>query len=85
MSGSKNGQMSMNPLDSEPPIIEDPFFDAEGAAEYLGLTVLKHPGQAIRALIRKRRLRAARVSDRWMVRRSWLEEYIAANTHELVK
>ena len=77
--------MSMVPINPEQPTIEDPFYGADGAAEYLGLTMLKHPAQAVRALIRKRRLRATRISDRWLIRRSWLEEFVAANIHEVVK
>lgn len=63
-------------------VIDDPFLTVAKAAEYLGLDdAVKHPAQAVRALIRKRRLRAARVSDRWMVRHSWLEAYITTNMH----
>ena len=55
----------------------DPLFDAAKAAEYLGLAgVVKHPGQAVRALARKRRLRSTRIAGKVMIRRSWLETYI---------
>ena len=61
----------------------DPFLSVDQTAEYLGLpAVVKHPAQAVRALIRKRRLQAARISDRWMIRQSWLERYISEHTHE---
>ena len=59
----------------------DPLFDAVAAATYLGLAdVVKHPGQAVRALCRKGRLRYVRLGDRIMVRRSWLEEFIEAHS-----
>lgn len=64
----------------------DPFLSVDQTAEYLGLpSVVKHPAQAVRALIRKRRLQAARISDRWMIRRSWIEAYISENIHEAMK
>lgn len=64
---------------------EDPLFDSESAARYLGLCdVVKHPGQAVRSLCRKRRLRSTRVSGKVMIRRSWLEAYIAASTIDSV-
>ena len=67
------------------PANEDPLFDAVGAARYLGLTdVVKHPGQAVRSLCRKRRLRSTKVCGKVMIRRSWLEEYIQANAVDAV-
>jgi hypothetical protein len=66
-------------------IQSDPFLDAKAAAEYLGLTaVVRHPGQAVRALARKRRLRSAKLAGKVMFRLSWLDEYIDSNTREPV-
>ena len=68
----------------KPVVIDDPFLTVARAAEYLGLVdAVKHPGQCIRRLIRTRQLRAARISDRWMVRVSWLDAYIKANMSEV--
>ena len=65
--------------------IEDPFFSVEQSANYLGLAgVVKHPEQAVRALIRKRRLQAVRIGGRWMIRQSWLETYIGQHVQEAV-
>lgn len=65
------------------PNIEDPFYSVEMAARHLGLMgVVKHPEQAVRALIRKRRLQAAHIGGRWMIRRSWLENYIVQHVQE---
>ena len=67
------------------PANEDPLFDAEGAARYLGLCdEVKHPGQAVRSLCRKRHLRSTKVCGKVMVRLSWLEEYIQANAVDAV-
>lgn len=61
----------------------DPFYDANGAARYLGLVgVVRHPAQAIRALCRKRRIRSTKVAGKVMIRRSWLEKYIANNARD---
>ena len=61
----------------------DPLYDAGSAAKYLGLnSVVKHPGQAVRTLCRKHRLRSTRIAGKVMVRRSWLESYIAENSRD---
>ncbi len=61
----------------------DPLYDASGAAEYLGLVgAVKHPGQAVRSLCRKRHIRSTKVAGKVMVRQSWLEAYINANVRE---
>lgn len=68
--------------ESAPPTVanSDPLFDAGAAARYLGLEgVVRHPAQAVRSLCRKRKLRSTKVCGKVMVRRSWLEEYIATN------
>lgn len=63
--------------------VDDPFLSVEAAAQHLGLAgVVKHPEQAVRALIRKRRLQAAHIGGRWMIRRSWLETYIGQQVQE---
>ena len=62
----------------------DPLYDASGAAAYLGLIgIVKHPEQAVRSLCRKRRIRSTRVAGKVMIRRSWLEAYIAENVREV--
>jgi len=59
---------------------DDPLYDAEGAANYLGLvSVLRNPAQAVRALARKKKLRSTIIGGRYMFRRSWLEAYIERN------
>ena len=76
--------MNANQDNSEQVDIADPFFTVARAAEYLGLVdAVKHPAQAVRALIRKERLRATHICGRWMIRRSWLEEYINAKMSEV--
>ena len=73
------------PAEPERATNADPLYDAKAAAEYLGLAgVVKHPEQAVRALCRKRHLRSTRVSGKVMVRRSWLESYIAQHAREAV-
>ena len=62
----------------------DPLFDAETAAQYLGLGCLNHPAQAIRSMCRKRRLAHFRVCGRLMVRRSELDRYLAENAVEAI-
>ena len=77
-------QPSCQPAD-QIPANEDPLFDALGAARYLGLCgVVKHPGQAVRSLCRKRRIRSTKVAGKVMIRRSWLESYIAENAVDAV-
>ena len=72
----------MTPVPTNTPN-DDPLFDASGAAEYLGLVgVVKHPEQAVRTLCRKRRIRSTKIAGKIMVRRSWLEAYIAENVRE---
>ncbi|GMU22573.1 MAG: hypothetical protein AMXMBFR13_26580 [Phycisphaerae bacterium] len=62
----------------------DPLYGAEAAAAYLGLVgVVKHPAHAVRTLCRKRRLQCTRVAGKVMIRRSWLEAYIAENSRPL--
>lgn len=67
------------------PMNDDPLFDAQAAAEYLGLAgVVKHPAQAVRNLARKRKLQSTRIADKLFFRRSWLEQYITQNTRQVV-
>ena len=62
----------------------DPLFDAVRAARYLGLDgVVNHPAQAVRSLARKRKIRSTKVAGKIMIRQSWLEAYIQANTREV--
>ena len=62
----------------------DPLYDAGAAAKYLGLDLLvKHPQQAVRTLCRKRQIRSTRIAGKVMVRKSWLESYIAENLREV--
>lgn len=61
----------------------DPLFDAKGAAAYLGLVgTVKHPEQAVRTMCRNRRIRSTKVAGKIMVRRSWLETYIAEHVRD---
>lgn len=64
----------------------DPLLTAGQAGIYLGLAdVHKDPGQAVRALCRKGRLRFVRIGERVMVRRSWLEEFIESRSNAVRK
>ena len=66
-------------------INEDPLLDVDAAAVYLGLFgVVKHPAQAVRTLARKRRLQSTRIAGKIMIRRSWLEAYVAAGVRVAV-
>jgi len=64
----------------------DPLLSATDAARYLGLVgVVKHPGQTVRNLIRKRQLRGSVVAGKIMTRVSWLEAYICGNEGRLAR
>ena len=63
----------------------DPIFGVKAAAVYLGLDKLVgHPEHSLRRLVRVKRIRSAVVAGKICFRRSWLDEYVEANTREPV-
>ena len=55
----------------------DRLLSLDEAAEYLGLADgRKNPGECVRWLCRKRRIKFAKIGKRIRIRRQWLEAYI---------